>query len=85
MDASLEDIKAIAEAVAREELYHLEIMGVTSGEGGHGYVEIVVVRDTQGSDSGVFTIGINRHLDEPSLREQISNAIAHSISSGFGR
>jgi hypothetical protein len=85
MYASLEDIKAIAEAVAREELCPLEIVGVTSGEGRHGYVEIVVVRDTQGSDSGVFTIGVNRHLDEPSLREQISSAIAHSIGSGLGR
>ena len=85
MYSSLEDVKAIAELVAREEADYLEIVGVTSGKGRHGYVEIVIVRKTQGSDSGVFTIGVDRYLNEPSLREQISRAIARSISSGLPR
>jgi hypothetical protein len=34
---------------------------VTSEEGRHGYVEIVVVPDTEGADGDILTIGANRY------------------------
>ncbi len=72
---SLQHIKAIAEAVAREEDHHLEIIGVMRGEARRGYVEIIAIRRGAGSEARVLTIGVDRELAEPMLQEQISRRL----------
>ena len=76
MYRSLERIKAIADAVARDARNRFEIVGVTPGADRQGYAEIVVVRREAGSDGGVLTIGIDRNLPEATLREQIATQLA---------
>ena len=70
---SLEEIKAIADAVV-EEYDRAEIIGVT-GAGQGGYAEIVVVCRNATSPARVMTIGVARDLTEARLREHISKEL----------
>jgi hypothetical protein len=72
---SLEEIKAIADAVVDEEHDCAEIIGVTAGAGQGGYAEIVVVWRDASSPARVMTIGVPRDLTEARLREHISKAL----------
>jgi len=72
MYRSLERVKAIAEAVAREVHVRVEIAGVTPGEARRGHAEIIAVRHDPAAAADVFVIGVDRSQTEPALREQIS-------------
>ena len=72
MYRSLERVKAIAEAVAREVHDRVEIAGVTPGEARRGHAEIIAVRRDADAGAQVVVIGVDRGLPEPALREQIS-------------
>jgi hypothetical protein len=79
MYRSLERIKAIAEAVAREVHDRVEIAGVTPGEARRGHVEIVAVCLDPDAAVEVVVIGVDRSLTEPALREQISIQLRHLV------
>jgi hypothetical protein len=79
MYRSLERIKAIAEAVAREVHDCLEIAGVTAGEARRGHTEIVAVRRDPDAEAQVIVIGVDRSLTESALREQISTQLRRGI------
>jgi hypothetical protein len=72
MYRSVARVRAIAEAVAREEHDDLEVKGVTPGEARGGYTEIMIVRRHSRSDASLITIGVDRHLPEAQLRQSIS-------------
>jgi hypothetical protein len=72
MYRSLERVKAIAEAVAREVHDRVEIAGVTPGKARRGHVEIIAVRHDSTAAADVFVIGVDRSQTEPDLREQIA-------------
>ena len=72
---SLEEIKAIADAVVDDEHECAEIIGVTAGAGQGGYAEIVVVWRAASLPSRVITIGVPRGLNEARLREHISKEL----------
>jgi hypothetical protein len=72
MYRSLERVKAIAEAVARDVHDRVEIAGVTPGEARRGHAEIVAVHRDLETGAQVVVIGVDRSLTEPALREQIS-------------
>jgi len=80
MYRSLERVKAIAEAVAREVHDRVEIAGVTPGEARRGHVEIIAVRHGPAAAADVFVIGVDRSQTEPALREQISIQLRRMVA-----
>lgn len=75
LDRSLEQIRAIADAVVDVEHNCAEIIGVTGGAGQGGYAEIVVVSRDANSLERVMTKGVPRSLTEARLREHIAKEL----------
>jgi hypothetical protein len=75
LSRSLEQIKAIAEDVARETDDRPQIVGVLPGAGRGGYAEIVVVCQACGSGPRVLVIGVDRGVTEAILRQQLSTQL----------
>jgi hypothetical protein len=69
---SIDIIREIVEAVARDERTDVEVTAVTPCEARGAYAEVLVTRRNPGNGPSQMLIGIERDLPEPDLRRRFS-------------
>lgn len=72
---SVQAIREIAEAVARDEREPVEVTGVMPGEARGRYAEVLVVRRSPGAEAKQMLIGVARDLPEADLRDAIATKL----------
>jgi hypothetical protein len=76
---SIEVIKAIAEAVARDERSDVEITAIMPCEARGAYAEVLVTRRRPGAGPAQALIGIARDLPESELRRIFSARLRQHV------
>ena len=81
---SVQTIREIAEAVARDERENVEVTGVMPGEARGVYAEVLMVRRAPGAEAKQIIIGVERHLSEADLRRTIATKLRERVERGSG-
>jgi hypothetical protein len=81
MRLTLRAVSEIAADVVKRENPKLEVIGVTPGEGGGEYAEVVMAVNGCRAKPCTISLGILRDLPEPELRSAIASKLRDHLAS----
>ena len=76
---NLAEVHQTAVAVVRERAPQLEVLGVTSAEGGSDYTEVFLMIRGCAQEPCRLVLGVSRDLTPTELRRQIAEQIAQHL------
>ena len=83
MALELDDIRRLAVAVARDEHFAIDVVGVLTESGGSGYTEVLVVLRGCAPDECRISVGVDRHAHETVVRSALADKMrAHMREHG---